>query len=288
MTQVRQWRVRVDRGVWLAGDERGHPDAPTIVLVHGAASNRRWWDPVAALLATDHRVVRYDHRGHGGSTSPTDGYTVRQLAADAVAVLERRGLGPVVLAGHSAGADVALTVAATRADLVCALAGVEGGMYDPQLLHGPVWSQARERMLTNRRGRTTTAVLRAWLHAQALPDQALPSLVANYVHGGDGRLHLRLAAAHEEQLAASLWAHAPTRLLAAVPAPVLAVAAVIGSEREDQPRRESLRRARQVLPDRLDVRWVPGGHHLPLQQPAAVADALADLAASTAPARSLA
>ena len=99
MPTARQWQVTVDHGVTLTGDEQGHPAAPAVLLLHGAASNHRWWDPVAAGLAVGHRVIRYDHRGHGRSTNPARGYTVDRLAADAIAVLDRLCLGPVVLAG---------------------------------------------------------------------------------------------------------------------------------------------------------------------------------------------
>ncbi len=275
----RPWRLMADGGVMLAGDDQGHPEAPPVVLLHGAASNHRWWDPVAARLARRHRVLRYDHRGHGQSSSPAGGYTVDRLAADAAAVVERLGLGRVVLVGHSAGADIALAAAAARPDLVAALGCIEGGVYEPRLLHGPTWPQARRRMLTDRRGRTTTAVLRAWLQTAGLPAQALPALTGNYANGPDGQLHLRLAVAHEEQLARSLWHRDPARLLATVQAPVLVVAALHGEDREDQPRQASIRRARAALADHLDVRWMRGGHHLPLQQPTAVADAIADLTA---------
>ena len=98
--------------------------------------------------------------------------------------------------------------------------------------------------------------------------------------GSDG-LRLRLRPSHEEQLAHSLWTQNPMRLLAAVPQRVLLVAA-LGDDVHNRPRQESIRRARRILGGRLAVRWLPGGHELPLEQPVLVADALADLAASAA------
>ncbi len=278
--EPRQWRLTVDGGVLLAGHDQGHPDAAPVVLLHGAASNHRWWDPVATRLARRHRVVRYDHRGHGQSTTPAGGYTVDQLAADAATVVERLGLGQVVLAGHSAGAAVALSVAVTRPDLVAALACVEGGAYDPRLCFGATWDQARSRMLHDRRTHPTAPVLREWLRAHQLPRQALGGLLANYHDTGDGRLRLRLHPEHEQQLARSLWTQDPARLLAAVQIPVLVVAA-LDNDANDACRRESIRRAREVLADRVEVRWIPGGHHLPLQQPVRLADAIAELTALT-------
>ncbi len=272
----RPWRLTLDDGVTLAGDDLGPPDAPTVVLLHGAASNRRWWDPVAARLARRHRVVRHDHCGHGQSANPAGGCTVDRLAADAAAVVDRLGPGPVVLAGHSAGAAVALTVAVTRPDLVSALACVEGGVYDPRLCFGADWQHARRRMLRDRRGHPTVPVLREWLRANDLSANALPCLLANYRDAGDGRLRLRLHPDHEEQLAHSLWTQELQLLLDALRAPVLVVAAL--DDDRNRRRRESIRQARQVLADRVEVRWLPGGHDLPLEQPVLVAAALADFA----------
>ncbi len=279
MQAARQWQLTVDHGVTLAGDDQGHPAASAVLLLHGAASNRRWWDPVAARLAVGHRVIRYDHRGHGRSTNPGRECTVNRLAADAVAVLDGLGLGRVVLAGHSAGANVALTVAAAQPDLVACLACIEGGVYDPKLMFGTTWEQARQAMLHARRGRTTLPVLRAWLAANDLPIDLLPTVAANYTGDPGGQLRLRLDPAHEAHLAHSLWAQDPGPLLASIHAPVLVIATDYGDERHDRPRRESIRRAHRLLGDRLQTRWVSGGHDLPLQRPAAVAEALTDLAA---------
>ena len=46
-----------------------------VVLVHGLTSNHHDWGPVAVrLVATGHRVIGLNQRGHGGSTVGTDGF----------------------------------------------------------------------------------------------------------------------------------------------------------------------------------------------------------------------
>jgi pimeloyl-ACP methyl ester carboxylesterase len=274
--------------VRLAGADTGTGDP--IVLLHGLASTHRWWDLVVPRLP-GYRVVRFDHRGHGGSDTPPGGYDLEHLATDTVGVLDALRIDRAVLAGHSLGAAVALRVAAARPDRVTALACVEGGVYDPRLLFGTAWEQARAVMTRPRRGRVTASVLGAWLASTDLPAGALPAIVANYTETGpDGGLRLRLPAAHEEDLARDLWRQDPVPLLSAVrvaaessriraAVPVLAVAARQGDPRQDRPRRASLQRARVLLGARLSVRWVAGGHELPLQRPDDIAGALADLAA---------
>jgi pimeloyl-ACP methyl ester carboxylesterase len=277
----REWRATTRDGVRLAGDDQGPPDAAPIVLLHGLSSNRRWWNPVAARLAHQHRVVRYDHRGHGRSDDgPIRGYTVEQLAADTIEVLNHLGLERVLLAGHSAGADIAVTVAAAHPDRVTALALVDGGVYDPRLMFGTTWPTARPHMVGARRAPTTNAVLAAWLADNStLPRDALPAVLGNYTDNGHGRLHPRPSHKVREHLAHSLWQRDPTAALAAIDAPVLVLAAQTTDTTANQHRHESIRRARNRLGDSPHVKWIPGGHDLPLVQPALVADALVDLAA---------
>ncbi|MQS15147.1 SDR family oxidoreductase [Streptomyces kaniharaensis] len=77
-------------GLPLAVFEQGDPGAPTVLLVHGYPDTHAVWDDVAADLARDHHVVRYDVRGAGESGVPAtrDGYRLEQLADDLFAVAD--------------------------------------------------------------------------------------------------------------------------------------------------------------------------------------------------------
>ncbi|MER7756111.1 SDR family oxidoreductase [Kitasatospora sp. NPDC097643] len=78
------------QGVQGAPDAPGAPEAPTVILVHGYPDTHAVWDDIAADLARDHHVVRYDVRGAGESGVPADrsGYRLEQLAADLFAVAD--------------------------------------------------------------------------------------------------------------------------------------------------------------------------------------------------------
>src|SRR5256714_3263143 len=273
---VRRWRIQ-SGAVWLAGTDTGTGEP--VVLLHGLASTHRWWDLVVRRLP-GFRVVRFDQRGHGGSGAARDGYDLGHLAADVVAVLDGLEIDRAVLAGHSLGAAVALRVAATFPERVAALACVEGGVYDPRLLFGRTWEQARTVMVRPTRGRITATVLEAWLAGTDLPEAALPAVLANYTGAGpDGALRLRLAPSAAEQLARDLWHQDPVPLVRAVRVPVLVLAARQGDAGQDGPRRQSIQPARELLGQLLSVGWVAGGHELPLEHPDRVAGALAALAA---------
>ncbi|MFJ2111668.1 MULTISPECIES: alpha/beta fold hydrolase [unclassified Streptomyces] len=95
-----------------------HGDAgrPTVVLAHGWTCSTRFWAAQLADLATDHRVIVYDQRGHGRSPlAGPGGYSTDALADDLEAVLTTT-LEPgekAVLAGHSMG-GMTLMAAARR------------------------------------------------------------------------------------------------------------------------------------------------------------------------------
>jgi pimeloyl-ACP methyl ester carboxylesterase len=93
----------------------GPPEGYPIVLTHGITCAIRAWAHQIRDLATDYRVIAFDHRGHGRSGVPRrGGYSLKHLASDLDSVLEAT-LAPherAVLAGHSMGG---ITIAAWSA-----------------------------------------------------------------------------------------------------------------------------------------------------------------------------
>jgi NAD(P)-dependent dehydrogenase (short-subunit alcohol dehydrogenase family)/pimeloyl-ACP methyl ester carboxylesterase len=76
--------------VRIAIYERGNPDGPTVVMVHGWPDSHVLWDGVVPLLADRLRVITYDNRGVGPSSSPKrhSEYTMARLADDFAAVID--------------------------------------------------------------------------------------------------------------------------------------------------------------------------------------------------------
>jgi pimeloyl-ACP methyl ester carboxylesterase len=82
-----------------------------IVLVHGGAAHARWWDHIAPLLASGHRVAALDLSGHGDS-GRRESYSLDAWAEEVLAVAAAAGIaGPPVVIGHSMGGFVALRAA---------------------------------------------------------------------------------------------------------------------------------------------------------------------------------
>ena len=93
----------IDINYSLEGD-----GAQTIVLVNGLADDLNTWElQMADLLAAGYRVLRFDNRGVGLSSTPPGPYTSRLLADDAKALVDHLELSGFHLMGVSMGGMIA-------------------------------------------------------------------------------------------------------------------------------------------------------------------------------------
>jgi 3-oxoadipate enol-lactonase len=100
--------------------------------VHSAVVNRRSWDGVVPhLLDAGYRVIRYDMRGFGESTSQDVEFRGHE---DALAVLQHFGVEHAAVVGNSMGAHFALDALLAAPEQFIAYVWVGGGMsgYDKE------------------------------------------------------------------------------------------------------------------------------------------------------------
>jgi len=97
--------------VTLAYDLVG--DGEPVVLVAGCGQPAMAWhlSLVPALVAAGYRVLTFDNRGVAPSSSPPAPYSIDDLAADTLGLLDHLGMESVRIAGHSMGGWVAETLA---------------------------------------------------------------------------------------------------------------------------------------------------------------------------------
>ncbi|MFS8097691.1 alpha/beta fold hydrolase [Lentzea alba] len=92
--------------VRLWSEDLGDPAATPIFLIMGANASAMGWPEefVGLLLDGGHRVIRYDHRDTGKSTTVPDAtYDFADLTQDAVAVLDAHGVESAHVVGVSMG-----------------------------------------------------------------------------------------------------------------------------------------------------------------------------------------
>jgi pimeloyl-ACP methyl ester carboxylesterase len=113
---MRKREIVEANGVRLCAQRFGHAHEPAILLIHGAAASMDAWDTefCTRLAEAGRHVIRYDHRDTGESVSyppGRPGYAMRDLAEDAVGLLDAFGLARAHLVGRSMGGGLALLAA---------------------------------------------------------------------------------------------------------------------------------------------------------------------------------
>ena len=66
----------------------GKRGAPWVVFSNSLATNLSMWDDQAAALADKFQILRYDHRGHGGTDAPGGKYSFDLLVADVIGLFD--------------------------------------------------------------------------------------------------------------------------------------------------------------------------------------------------------
>jgi 3-oxoadipate enol-lactonase len=101
-------------GLVVHYDLCGPEGAEIVMFSNSLGTNFHVWDPQAAALSRNYRVLRYDKRGHGLTECPAgEGYTIAQLAQDAIALLDALAIERVHFCGLSIGGMIGQKLAAT-------------------------------------------------------------------------------------------------------------------------------------------------------------------------------
>lgn len=233
---------------------------PAVVLLPSSQRDSLDFDDLAeALVALGWRVLRPQPRGMGRSRAPLEGLSLHVLAQDVARVIDRHAAGRAVVAGHAFGHYIARVT----------------DLDHPRCVRGVVVMAAAARVFP--------PGLSAALDAAADPARSDEERLAHLRHaffapGNDPRPWLqgwhpalretyRRAGAIPDKSAWWPVGHAP----------------ILDLQAEDDPWRPPATRdeLRQVLGERVTVRTVPrASHALVAEQPAAVARAIVDWAAS--------
>ena len=93
----------------LRYEEAGHGEP--LVFVSGLNGVGRYWKPQVQLFAQHFRVITYDQRGTGGSDMTQREFSVDQMAAELVGLLDHLKIERAHLVGMSTGGAIGQTIA---------------------------------------------------------------------------------------------------------------------------------------------------------------------------------
>lgn len=136
-------RVDVD-GLEIFYRRAGHPDAPTVLLLHGFPNSSHGFRDVLTPLAEVADVIAPDMPGFGFSSAPEPGefdYTFASLSKAIAGFVERLDLGDLFLYVHDFGAPIAYDLALADPERVLGMIVQNGNSHDSGL--GSGWDVAR-------------------------------------------------------------------------------------------------------------------------------------------------
>jgi pimeloyl-ACP methyl ester carboxylesterase len=134
--------------------DQGNRQGSPIVLIHCYTCSMDWWDGLAPLLEADHRVIRIDLLGHGGSDKPGTGYAIDDQASAVAEALAKLGVVGATVVGHSLGGSVVTALAQQSPQLASRVVIIdqapEDGFEDESLAqhlsYWPVIGEAMDRL----------------------------------------------------------------------------------------------------------------------------------------------
>jgi pimeloyl-ACP methyl ester carboxylesterase len=280
---------------WAASSDTQRGSTPPFLLLHGLASALRIWDFTAPYLvqATGATVWALDQRGHGLSDKPAQGYTNTQIAGDDYAAATLWNLNPAVVVGHSWGASIALTYAATYPEHVRAVVLVDGGMGDLQDRPDATWETISAQLAPpDFAGTPRQEFLNFfrhssnWRYFEPIWSPALEDVLLNIVElRADDTVGPRLSRANHMQILRSMWETRNVIIAERVTCPVLMISAETPESADwGQQKREGAARLKTALTKspRVTFLTMPQTvHDIPLQRPAELSQAIVDFLAET-------
>ncbi len=87
----------------------GKSEVP-VIFIHGFPFDKSSWEPQITFLKTKHRVIAYDIRGFGKSTTNDIGESINLFADDLIGFMDSLKIGKAIICGLSMGGYIALNV----------------------------------------------------------------------------------------------------------------------------------------------------------------------------------
>ena len=144
--------VRTADGCRIHYTVTGRSSAPPVLMIQGLGMDKHGWDVQRFVFSLRYRVIALDNRGAGRSDKPSGDYDLRQMAQDAVAVLDDVGVERAHVVGASMGGAVAQLLAVLWPERVRSLTLVctscRNQAWRKELLQSWAWQAQRRGMGT--------------------------------------------------------------------------------------------------------------------------------------------
>jgi 3-oxoadipate enol-lactonase len=138
----------------------GPERAPVVVLSNSLGTNLSMWEEQMPALTKRFRVLRYDTRGHGGSSVTQGPYTIAQLGRDLVGLLDALKIQRAHFCGLSLGGVTGMWLGVNAADRIDRLVLCNTA---PKIYTHEVWNTRIENVRKGGLESIADAVIGGWL-----------------------------------------------------------------------------------------------------------------------------
>jgi pimeloyl-ACP methyl ester carboxylesterase len=255
-------------GLALHALEWGDEGRPGLLMLHGGAAHAHWFDRVADVFTNRFHVVSLDQRGHGESQWPAPAaYATENFASDLLGVIDALGWQRVILAGHSMGGHNSMAFSAWHPERVRALVVLDSRPAIPEDRLGALRARGQERTRRPYASREEAAAAFRLVPRETVADPALLRHLGEVgVVERDGGWFYRFDPdANRLRRPADCW-----KLLPAIAAPMMVVRAELSPNLPP----DHVARIQQLVPHATIVSVPASYHHLTLDAPDAVVQAL--------------
>lgn len=240
----------------------GPADGRPVLALHGVSGHALRWQLLADDLP-DLRILAVDLRGHGHSPWAPP-WHLEQHVADALAVLDDRGLAAVPVIGHSFGGAIAIHLARAAPERVARLVLIDPalGLDETEMLDTATQACPPETYPDRAAARAERAI--RWA---GLPDPVVDAELDAHLVLDGGHWRYR----YSTPALVAMWGEMARP---AVTPPAGIPTLLLPATRVDFVRAEWVERMRAELGDGLTVRPMDTGHMVHLERPAVTAAAI--------------
>lgn len=252
---------------------------PSILFVHGLASNARMFEGVANLLEDQGiKSVSVDQRGHGQSDKPKTGYDYSTICSDLdefINKMKRHNLlsKKPLLVGQSWGCSVVQNYASLHPEKTSGLVLIDGGFHDMKS-EFPTWEECysvlRPPDFTNMSAESFRLDLVKRI--SEFPATSVEAIMANfYIDANTGLMRPNLPFEQHIAILHELYHQSPDHLVSTLEVPLVFITALSNDPKVIKKKHDSINSLLKLAKVNSHAYWIEGHHDLHAQYPEKIA-----------------
>ena len=209
----------------------GAQEKPSLVLIHGLASNKFTWNAIIEILKDDYFIIAVDLPGHGSNSIYETDFSYSSMVDYLFKLQSHLGISFQYIAGHSYGASISTMTALDKRFKIKKLALLDGGVVplksSPDMNDDNYMFKLAPPDFTNRKFESISEFIDNNLSIKSNPysDQIKHAILSNFDHAKKPFLVPFLERSNHLKIVDYLWNYNPELNLSKIKIPTLGLMA---------------------------------------------------------------